>query len=370
MSIHKNPSGKFDVRWREGKRNRSRTFTRRQDAKRFQIEVQRIGELGGMLPDPRAARQSFEDFALDWLAHKGGISEETRMGYLRMLSTHVFGPLGHLPISAITAPEIYRWQEDRLRAGAGPMSLRKARKVISQVLERAKGLGLINENPAIRMATIERNQPARIAQPASPEQVEAMRDYMLGHERLGDATLISVLAYVGIRPQDALALEWRHLMDGQMRVEQKNVDGQIRLGLKTGASKIRTIAVPAPVMADLRTWRLDTGHGAMIFGRPDRQPWRKHDWRNWRRRYFSKAAKAAGLSPDFRPYDLRHSAASVFIYAGWTPADIAHQLGHSIEISARVYMHVMEEMRGRPTRPLDELIAEARVGAGERRESA
>jgi integrase len=368
VSVHRSKMGKWEVRWREGKRNRSRTFTLKQDAKRFELEANRIRQLGGMLPDPRAQRQAFEDFALTWLARKGGISEETRMGYLRLLSAHVFDQLGHVPLRDFTAPLIYRWQDERLAHGAGPMSLRQARKIIGQVLEHAKGLGLIPDNPALRLQVIERREPRRVAQPASPRQVEGLRGWMLERERVGDAALISVLAYVGVRPQDVLAIEWRHLGDGRLRVEQKNVNGQIRAGLKTGTSKIRTVCVPQTVMRDLREWRLLVGDvGPLVFPRPDRQPWRKTDWANWRRRFFSEAVKATDLSRGFRPYDLRHSAASLFIAAGWTPSEVAHQLGHSIEISARIYMHLIEEMRGRRPQSVDQVIAEARAEPDVRR---
>jgi DNA-binding CsgD family transcriptional regulator len=39
----------------------------------------------------------------------------------------------------------------------------------------------------------------------SPVQVEAVRQALIGSDRAGDATLVSVLAYAGLRPQEALA---------------------------------------------------------------------------------------------------------------------------------------------------------------------
>jgi len=40
--------------------------------------------------------------------------------------------------------------------------------------------------------------------------------------------------------------------------------------------------------------------------------------------------------------------------------EVAHQLGHSPEVSARIYQHLIEAARGRPPRTLDEWILEAR----------
>jgi hypothetical protein len=46
---------------------------------------------------------------------------------------------------------------------------------------------------------------------------------------------VSVLAYAGLRPQDAFALQWRHVRRRTILVEQTLVDGQLK-GQKTGPS--------------------------------------------------------------------------------------------------------------------------------------
>jgi integrase len=79
--------------------------------------------------------------------------------------------------------------------------------------------------------------------------------------------------------------------------------------------------------------------GRWVFPRPsDGRRWTKSDWDNWRNRRFANAG-AAGLLDcdgesetwvgDFRPYDLRHTCASLMIRAHVGPADVAAQLGTS-----------------------------------------
>jgi integrase len=87
-----------------------------------------------------------------------------------------------------------------------------------------------------------------------------------------------------------------------------------------------------------------------------------------------KAAGAAGLLDwdgetetwvgDFRPYDLRHTCASLMIRAHVGPADVAAQLGTSLELIFRTYAHSIEAMRGRPSTSIAEAISAARAGAG------
>ncbi len=50
---------------------------------------------------------------------------------------------------------------------------------------------------------------------------------------LRDATLVSVLAYAGLRPEEALALEDQHVRGRAILIEQKWVDGEIVPGQKT-----------------------------------------------------------------------------------------------------------------------------------------
>jgi len=48
------------------------------------------------------------------------------------------------------------------------------------------------------------------------------------------AALVCLLAYAGPRPQEVLALEWRQVRERTLLFEQKNVDGEIVVGQKTG----------------------------------------------------------------------------------------------------------------------------------------
>ena len=107
----------------------------------------------------------------------------------------------------------------------------------------------------------------------------------------------------------------------------------------------------------------------MIFGRKtDGGPWTKNDWDNWRSRIrrdgsrghsFKKAAEEVGLGASLKPYDLRHTAATLYAAAGWTAVEIGHQLGHSPELSQRTYQHLLDTKPGE-RRSIEDYINEAR----------
>ena len=99
----------------------------------------------------------------------------------------------------------------------------------------------------------------------------------------------------------------------------------------------------------------------LLIPRADGEPWREHDYRNWRRRVFKPAIAAAGL-PITRPYDLRHACASLMIHAGIPLTEIAAHMGHSIAVLSRDYAHLIADMRGQPPTSVPDAIMSARSG--------
>jgi hypothetical protein len=73
----------------------------------------------------------------------------------------------------------------------------------------------------------------RAVVPLAPETVEAIRDWLLRRGLVRDATLVSVLAYAGVRPGEALALAWSHVRERTLLVEDAASLGAIE-GTKTG----------------------------------------------------------------------------------------------------------------------------------------
>jgi integrase len=45
-----------------------------------------------------------------------------------------------------------------------------------------------------------------------------------------------------------------------------------------------------------------------------------------------------------RPYDLRHSAASLWLHAGRTIVEVATWMGHSGQMALSSYLHVMSDL--------------------------
>jgi integrase len=79
-----------------------------------------------------------------------------------------------------------------------------------------------------------------------------MRARLLAETRLLDATPVSVLAYAGLRPEEARALRWTDVGERTIRVERV-VAGDVVKPTKTG--RIRTVRLAAALADDLERWR-------------------------------------------------------------------------------------------------------------------
>jgi len=69
------------------------------------------------------------------------------------------------------------------------------------------------------------------------------------------------------------------------------------------------------------------------------------EWRVVARRYFSPVRRKAGLA-GLRPYDLRHSCATILLEAGENIKVVSERLGHvSAALTLDVYSHVLPDMQ-------------------------
>lgn len=358
MSVHRAASGKWIVRYRDAGRNRSKTFSVKADADRFDAETRRRRELGELILSRRDVPTLREE-AADWLAGKTSLSPVTEAHYANLIRLHILPELGEMRLVDLRPRALDRWQRGLKTT---PRTVQQARMVLSQILTRAVAHEYLQANPLAAVPAP--RHKAKEVEPATVEQVEAIRAWFLERHNHRQAALISVLAYAGLRPpQESHGLMWSDLEGGTLRVRRRNVYGRIERGLKAG-KKERVVKLPGPVASELAELRLRLGRATgLIFPRPDGGPLNKPDWGNYRRRIFARARAAAGLSEAFTPYDLRHTCASLMIAAGRPPTEVANRLGHSLQTSVTTYQHLIEAMEGEEVVPFDELIRRGREAA-------
>ena len=369
MSVHRRQrqgGHVWKVAWRDERgRQKSRTFTRKADADAWEAKI-KLAKRQGELADLDAGRQTLKDFLGEWwrLHAEPHLAASTRASYERLRDKHLLPELGHLPLRSITTEQIQRFQADLLSQGVGRESVRRTIVLLQGILERAVEWGRIPRNPA-RYVRKPRQGRERVIEPLAPKDVERIRKYLLDKKRVRDAALVSVLAYAGLRPGEALALRW-----GDIRDRTIVIDKAISLGEEkpTKTRRIRSVRLLKPLASDLAAWRLAAGRpddSALVFPNRAGQPWTELQWRNWRKRRYRDVLVELGVTGAVasRPYDLRHSFASLLFAEQTNAAEVAEQLGHSPQVLLNTYLHVIEDLRGAGRVSAEDEIRAARAAA-------
>ena len=347
--------------WRdEHGAQRSRTFPLKRDADAYEAKA-KLAKRQGELADLDAGRETLKSFAGEWwrLYVEQNLAATTRVSYAGVRDRYILPKLGHLPLRSITPQRVQRFQTELAEADVGAPTIRRALAILQGMLERAVEWGRIQRNP-VRSVRKPRQKRTRVIEPLSPRQVEAVRSQMGKRKWHRDATLVSVLAYAGLRPGEALALRWSDVRERTIIVDKALALGDVKA---TKTQQSRTVRLMRPLAKDLKEWRKAAGNpesDKLIFPTRDGEPWGDSDYRNWRKRRFTVAATAASLGT-VRPYDLRHSFASLLIAEQTNPAEIAGQLGHSLQTLFTTYAHVIEDLRGGAKLPAERQITRART---------
>ncbi|MCL2419568.1 MAG: site-specific integrase [Conexibacteraceae bacterium] len=404
MSVQKRTTRRADgsiktswrVRWQEGEAWRSRTFDRKRDADVFDGDLRRRRRLG-TLAEINAGSETLDAYVTEtWIpVYASTLAPKTRRTYAALHDKHVSPHLGPTPLRELNAELIGRWQADRLRRGAGPVAVSQALGLLGNILQRAHEAGRIPSNPQRLVRKARKPRKAEV-RPLAPTTIERIR-HALGPR---DATLVSLIAYAGLRPGEALSLHWGDVRVRTLLIQHGLSDGVVK-GTKT--EDHRTVRLLAPLATDLKEWRLLQGRPAddtLVIPGKLGKPWTEDAYKSWGRQAFARAlALASGrqtedpmsrscptckatagkpcrtpngresraahaartrLDADGRPYDLRHSFASLLLHEGRSVIYVARQLGHDAQLTLSIYGHVIDELEDSPRLEAEAAIQAAR----------
>jgi integrase len=311
VASYRKRRGRFEVRWRDGRGQRSRTFTRRADALRFKVEVERKAQLGSLY---EAEPVFLSDFLDGWLER---FQQRVRP------STYARG------VQALRATrELGRWRVHEIRAGdvedriasvgrRAPRQAAIALQLLKQVLRSAEERGH-RVDPAIfglRPPRHEEREPRFLTWP----EVERLASYCT------EARLVVFAALSGLRQGEVFALR-RSSIDLANRIVRVEGSGRAGTFAKTKTGRKRVVDLTAAA-AELLAEQIASREGGpldLVFPSPTGAMWRKD---NFMARVFRPAVRRAELE-GLTFHDLRHTYASLMVASGASAHVIAEQLGH------------------------------------------
>lgn len=340
-----------------------RVIGRKRDAEAFEAEVirrKRTGDLDLLT----GGRETLAEFAEEWwkLYAVPNLASRTLQSYAKLWDRHVGPRLGSMRLCAITPEVVERYRAELEADGVGLPTVHRALVQLQGVLRCAVEWRRIGNNPvkAVKKPKIRRYREVRPLPPLSVERLRIAAARRRRKHGPRDATLIAVLAYAGIRPQEAQALRWSDVRERTLLIE-KAADGQG--GVKsTKTGQTRTVRLLTPLAADLAEWRARCDHGEdgdLLFPNRSGGIWNDGAWQSWHRDAWHPACTAAGIE-SARPYDLRHSFISLLIHEGRSVVEVARQAGHSPTMTLDVYAHVFDEFDLSERVSAEDQIAQAR----------
>jgi integrase len=227
--------------------------------------------------------------------------------------------------------------------GTRPMLTGKTVNNYVSVLREACALAVLDRalqvNPvaAVPRARHQKEPP----DPFSVPEAEAIIAHMRERYPAQVASLTEFRFFTGLRTSELAGLRWPAVdwRSGTVRVSEALVRGAAKARTKT--NEARDLDLNSRALAALKAQKAHTFLvGQHVFLDPRYgTPWTEE--RAYRRSYWEPTLKALGLRYR-RPYNTRHTYATMLLMAGARPAYAARQLGHSVEMFLTTYSKWIE----------------------------
>lgn len=358
----------YQVLFRLGSRQSSRTFRDLKSAERFVTRIDLDGvdaALATLRPRPttgltvdQVAELWFEARAAD--VASGELTPRVLTGYRRDYTNWISTWLGHLPADSVTELQVQNWV-DRIKVmpKSQPKSVADRHAILHGIYRWAADprRALVKHNPCVGT-----DLPKRTKKPPKGLRLPELHALTSTARTMypDAADLIEFIAGTGWRLGESIALT-----AGQ--VEDDGTSVYVTMGrvwrreagfvesAKSSAG-FRRLRVLGPAVGVLRRRVVGLGPADLVFTTAKGRPWEES---TFRRDYFNKIAKAAGLVGDRRPtpHWIRHSHVLVCHAAGMSLAEIQRRIGHEdIKMTINTYGRLIDDMSDDVAARLDALL--------------
>jgi integrase len=309
-------------------------------------------------------RYRFRTWALDCVAHRTGIEENTRKAYRQELADWIFPTFGECDVRSVehfSKRTVAAWViklettiVPKTQRKMSPKTIRNLHGLLSSILKEA-----VEHEPPLRTS----NPCNATSLPDADDETEDEMCFLTPDEvavlltgfTFDKDRRLAVIKYgTGLRYSEITALQPQDIIDRhgrrpRLRVQRawkKDGQGGYYLGKPKSKKSRRTIRISQTVLAALVEQGLGTlAEDELLFTGTERNQRLHYSTFGDRWATAVKRARAAGLQKRPTPHDLRHSHASALIAAGQPLTYIQRRLGHeSIQTTSDRYGHLLPEL--------------------------
>lgn len=311
---------------------------------------------------------------------KISLSPTTYDYYTHRIDSLIIPALGHLRLKDIKPAHIQQFinqlslipketrsgLENELGETLSPSSVRRYLTILQSILKQAIKQGIITDNPAkLERLTLPKAQAPKVEIFTKQEAAKVLE--CLEKEPLQFQALIQLAIYTGARRGELVALKFSDIDFDNYKITIERTAYKLKgEPTKTKPPKdyeTRTITINDSCIQLLKLLRAEKIDAAQKLG----SKWINDDWvfTQWNgdimnpmtpTKQFSKFLEKYGLK-HHKFHSLRHTSATLLLYAGVNIKQVQGRLGHSDIETTNKYLHLLEEADIDAVRRLDLLLS-------------
>lgn len=341
--IIKRPNGKWRVQVKYKSRVvADRTFERRGDAVRWEIEQKRLLHSGEFVA-PAAGRITVRELAEEYReSRKGQVSVRAWESDESALRVHIVPTFGKLPISSVTPPLVERFLID-LAVSRSVRTAARVRTTLRGLFRYAVRTRRLQVSPAELVPLPHPDSRTGKVVEVDPFPFSVLLEVVDEQRKLAGryAEITLVLALTGVRFGELRGLRVRDVVSVpypgivvKRSIPQSGLTGAVIERATTKSGRSRMVPLSDLVRPVVERWAEGREPDDLLFPAPEGGYLSAQNWR--RAVHWTKT----GLGR--RPHDLRHTAASLWIAAGVDIKTVSAWLGHSTaKLTLDTYGHLM-----------------------------
>lgn len=342
--IRKSRNGeRFEV---YGRRNGKQVYVGTYDSKREAESAERRHVVtqeqieAGELPPQVDIKRTFGVAVKLWLKALDEGGSRSHEAYEQRTALYLTPALEHVPLVSIRRADVVTWRDD-LGQRVAAATVNSVMGTLSAAFAWFVGRDWIEHNPCHGVKRL------KLDGKVFPwiESTEAITRLLVACKLDHLRNLVAVLVGTGMRLDEALHLRWDDIdLEHRLITVHRGRRGKLPTGT-TKSGKVRRVPIFDSVLPVLRAMKLARGTSPLLWPGGDRRVRHKIEPRALSqaavRKPFKAAVRAAGLPPELRLHDLRHTFASLYLIDGGDIFKLSRILGHnSVAITERCYAHL------------------------------
>lgn len=299
----------------------------------LQLEIEEEKESGKKI--------TISDLSKLWLdEYYPTVQESTYIKTNGLIKNHILPSIGDRYVSEITPlqmQELVNTWNMKLIYG------RKLKGLMNNLFKYAIRHGYIDNNPVASVVNTKRKRTQEKVDFYDKEELKEFLGYAGEQNNLEQLLFFRLLAFAGLRKQEALALEWGDI-DGNTLSVNKAITrgfGGEQIGLpKTDSSK-RLISLDQTTVSIFEQYKELSNNTTYLFESRAGKPHPTTIARKWN----LSILKNKSLRP-ITIHQFRHTHASLCFEAGMTLKQVQYRLGHSdMKTTMNIYTHITKQAK-------------------------